>query len=191
MHRIRFVLGLVAASLAVVLGASSSLAAVPISQDGKIGTFTIPDSATTPGVRCIYDAGGPGDQGNDIDIMEASGPKVFARDRSSERDRQTVGVKVIFQHSVNEGGSGGWVEGEATDLVKRVAFDDQAAKFPRQTWVVPIEEDYHFRAIVKIVWYKPDTTSQSQGTAKQRYVYYRVVQGGPQGVEQDRCLPEP
>jgi hypothetical protein len=25
---------------------------------GKIGTFTIPDSATTPGVTCVYDAGG-------------------------------------------------------------------------------------------------------------------------------------
>jgi hypothetical protein len=56
---------------------------------------------------------------------------------------------------------------------------------------VPIEEDYHFRALVKIVWFKPGSGSESQGTTKQRYVYYRVVQGGPQGVELDRCLPEP
>jgi hypothetical protein len=189
--RIRFVTALAAASLAVALGTSAILGAVPISTSGKIGTFTIPDSATTPGGKCIYDAGGPGDQGNDIDIMEARGPKVFARDRSSERDRQTVGVKVIFQHSANEGGSGGWVTGEATDLKKKVAFDDQAATFRKRTWVVPIEEDFHFRAIVKIVWFKPGTTSQKQGETKQRYVFYRVVQGGPQGVEQDRCLPEP
>jgi hypothetical protein len=164
---------------------------VPISQDGKIGTFTVPDSDTTPGARCVYDAGGPGDQGNDIDIMEVRGPKVFARDRSAERDRQTVGVKVIFQRSVNAGGSGGWVEGQATELVKRIAYDDTAAKFPKRSWVVPIEEDYHFRALVKIVWFKPGSSSQSQGSTKQRYVYYRVVQGGPQGVELDRCLPEP
>lgn len=191
MHRSRLVFALVAASLAVAVGASSGLGAVPISQDGKIGTFTIPDSDTTPGGRCVYDAGGPGDQGNDIDIMEVRGPTVFARDRSSERDRQTVGVKVIFQHSANEGGSGGWVNGETTDLVKKVAFDDQAATFRKRTWVVPIEEDFHFRALVKIVWFKPGSSSQSQGSTKQRYVYYRVVQGGPQGVELDRCLPEP
>jgi hypothetical protein len=190
-QRTRFAFGLVAASLAVALAASSGLGAVPISQDGKIGTFTLVDADTTPGGKCIYDAGGPGAQGNDIDIMEARGPKVFARDRSSVRDRQTVGVKVIFQHSANEGGSGGWVTGEATDLKKKVAFDDQAATFKKQTWVVPIEEDFHFRAIVKIVWFKPGTTSQKQGETKQRYVFYRVVQGGPQGVEQDRCLPEP
>ena len=30
-----------------------------------------------------------------------------------------------------------------------------------------------------------------QGSTKLRYVYYQVVHGGPQGVEQDRCLPEP
>jgi hypothetical protein len=190
-HGLRIVTTLTAAALAVALGASASLGAVPISTEGQIGTFTIPDSMTTPGGKCIYDAGGPGDQGNDIDIMEVAGPKVFARDRSSERDRQTVGVKVIFQHSVNEGGSGGFVNGEVTDLVKRVAFDDQAAKFKKETWVVPIEEDFHFRALVKIVWFKPGTTSQKQGSTKQRYVFYRVVHGGPQGVEQDRCLPEP
>jgi hypothetical protein len=191
MHRTRLPAALLAASLGVGAGGSAGLGAVPISTDGQIGTFTIPDSSTTAGVACTYDAGGPGDQGNDIDLMVVKGPRVFARDRSSERDRQIVGVKVIYQRSADEGGSGGWVNAATTNLVKRVAFDDQAATFRKKTWVVPMEEDYHFRAVAKIVWFKPGTASQKQGETKQRYVFYRVNQGGPQGVEQDRCLPEP
>ncbi|HKZ92885.1 MAG TPA: hypothetical protein VJZ50_12175 [Candidatus Limnocylindrales bacterium] len=191
MHRHRFPSILATASLAFAVGSQMALAAVPESQSGQIGTFVIPDSDARPGVACTYDAGGPGAQGNDIDIMAAKGPRVFARDRTSERDQQTVGVKVIFQRSVNEGGSGGWVTADATDVVKKTAFDDQAAKFAERTWLVPIEEDYHFRALVVINWYKPGSVTQRQGTTKQRYVYYQVNQGGPQGVEQDRCLPEP
>jgi hypothetical protein len=56
---------------------------------------------------------------------------------------------------------------------------------------VPFDEGYQYRVLAVIRWYKPGTTSVVQGSTKLRYVYYRVAQGGPQGVEQDRCLPEP
>jgi hypothetical protein len=52
-HRSRLVFDLAAASLMVALGASAAYGAVPVSQDGKIGTFTIADSETTPGARCL------------------------------------------------------------------------------------------------------------------------------------------
>lgn len=175
----------------LVATSSLAMATVPESQKGKIGTFVITDNAIKPGVDCTYDAGGPGDMGNDIDLMEARGPKVFARDRSTRRDHQTVSTQVTFQRSVNAGGTGGWITAKKTRVARKLAYDDKAAVFPRTSWVVPIEEDYHFRALVTVRWYKPGSTKVVQGSTRQRYVYYQVFQAGPQGVELDRCLPEP
>ena len=54
----------------------------PSARTARSARSPSPTPSATPGVRCVYDAGGPGDQGNDIDILEARGPRVFARDRS-------------------------------------------------------------------------------------------------------------
>jgi hypothetical protein len=177
--------------LTVVAGSLPTLAAVPVVEKGEFGPYVLADSTTKPGVACTYDADVPGAQGNDIDIMEAKGPRVFARDRSGGRDPQTVGVKFLFQRSVNEGGTGGWVTEERTSMVKKTAYDDQAAGFAKRAWLVPLEDDYQFRALAIIRWFEPGSTTEVEGSVMLQYVYYQVVQGGPQGVEQDRCLPEP
>jgi hypothetical protein len=176
---------------AVALGSTTAMAAVPLGQNGDIGTFVIIDSETKPGVTCTYDAGGPGAQGNDIDIIEARGPRVFARDRTPNQDSQTVSVRLIFQRSVNEGGTGGWVKAGSGPLIKKTAYDDKPARFARQSWLVPVEEDYHFRTLAIIKWLRPGGSSKVEGSTKQRYVYYQVESGGPSSVEMDRCLPEP
>lgn len=191
MRRTRHLSTLATCALALALQAQTALSAVPLSQQGRIGPYVLTDSDTSPGIACTYDAGGPGDMGNDIDLVEARSPRVFARDRSGRRDRQTVGVRILFERSVNEGGSGGWVTAKATKVVKKAAYDDQPARFSRKSWLVPFEEDYQYRVSVVMRWYKPGTTSVVQGSTKLRYVRYQVLQGGPQWVEQDRCLPEP
>jgi len=62
MHHRRSLSVLVATTLALALGTSTALGAVPESQKGKIGTFSIPDSNAEPGVACTYGAiCGPGD----------------------------------------------------------------------------------------------------------------------------------
>lgn len=188
-HRLASILAV--SSLALAMGSQTALGAVPISQQGNIGPSTIIDGNTAPGVACTYDAGVPGGQGNDLDIMEAKSPKVFARNRSSKRDQQTVGVRLLFQRSVNEGGTGGWVTAKATRLVKKTAYDDKAAGFGKKSWLVPFDLGYQYRVLSVIRWYKPGTSSVVAGSSKLRYVYYQVLLGGPQGVEQDRCLPEP
>jgi hypothetical protein len=165
-------------------------AAVPVGTSGKIGPFVITDRLDRPGVTCTYDAGGPNDMGNDLDIMDARGPRVFARDRSTRRDRQQVSVKYLFQRSRLEGGTGGWVTAKATKPLKKLAYDDQAARFPLKSWLNPLEPDYHFRTLVIIRWHKPGT-GEIQGKTRQRYQFYQVVWSGPLSVEQDRCLPEP
>ena len=189
MHRRRSLSVLVATSLAFALGATSALGAVPESQKGKIGTFTIPDSNAEPGVVCTYDAAVG--MGLDLDVMEARGPRVYARDRTARRDAQTVGVRFLFQRSVNEGGSGGWVTAEKTQMIRKTAYDDKAARFGKRSWLVPFEENYHYRTLVLTKWFRPGSTTKGQGSAKQRYEWYQVVYNGPTMIEQDRCLPNP
>lgn len=181
--------------LAVTLATFASITpvaqgAVPLSTSGKTGPFVITDRLDRPGVSCTYDAGGPNDMGNDLDLMEARGPRVFARDRTTRRDSQPVSVTYVFQRSALEGGTGGWTTTKATKPLKKVAYDDQAARFPLRSWLNPIEADYHFRVLVVIRWYKPGST-EILGKTKQRYQYYAVNWTGPSFVEQDRCLPEP
>lgn len=191
MQRSRLWSSLVISTLAVAMTAPFASGAVPIGQHGKVGPYVITDGNAAPGVECTYDAGGPGDQGNDIDLMEAKSPRVFARDRSGKRDHQTVGVRLLFQRSVNEGGTGGWVTTKATKLGKKTAYDDKAATFGKKSWLVPFDQGYQYRVLGVIRWYRPGTATVIQGSMNLRYVYYRVLHGGPQGVEQDRCLPEP
>jgi hypothetical protein len=189
MHHRRSLSVLVATTLALALGTSTALGAVPESQKGKIGTFSIPDSNAEPGVACTYDAAIG--SGNDLDVMEASGPRVFARNRTTGRDAQTVGVRFLFQRSVNEGGSGGWVTEDRTGMIRKTAYDDKPARFGKRSWLVPLEENYHYRALLLIKWFRPGSTTKGQGSAKQRYEWYQVLYNGPTMVEQDRCLPNP
>lgn len=189
MHRYRFLSILATTSLALALGSTTALGAVLENQKGKIGTFVIPDSNAQPGVACTYDAGGG--TGNDLDVMDAKGPRVFARDRTAQRDQQTVGVRFLFQRSVNEGGSGGWVTANRTKMIKKTAYDDKAAKFAQQSWLVPFDENYHYRTLVLMKWYQPGSSTKGQGSTKQRFQYYQVNFNGPLMVEQDRCLPNP
>jgi hypothetical protein len=182
-----FVIGL----LMALLIAPTTLAAVSMNTSGKIGPFVIRDDPTRPGVVCTYDAGGPNDMGNDLDLMDARGPRVFARDRNARRNKQAVSVAYRFQHSALEGGNGGWVTAKAFKQVKKTAYDDQAATFPRRSWLVPFDQFYHYRVLVIIRWFKPGSKTVVQGLTKQRYVYYLPEFDGPLPVEQDRCLPNP
>lgn len=191
MRRDRLLSSLAISCLVLALTSQLVAGAVPIGKQGKIGPYVVTDGVAVPGIACTYDAGGPNDMGNDIDLMAARSPRVFARDRGAKRDRQIVGVRILFQRSVDEGGSGGWVTAKATKVVKRTAYDDRAATFAGKSWLVPFDEGYQYRALVVIRWYKPGTSSVIQGSTKLRYVHYQVIQGGPQWVEQDRCLPEP
>jgi hypothetical protein len=192
MNRRRSLSALMATALALALGATSALGAQPVGGKGKIGTFSIPDEPTAPGVSCTYDAAIG--MGNDLDVMQTSkGLRVFARDRrAGTRDAQTVGVRFLFQRSVEEGNSSNaWVTANRTKMIKKTAYDDKPARFGGRSWTVPFDENYHYRTLVLIKWFRPGSTSKGQGSTRQRYEWYQVLYNGPLMVEQDRCLPNP
>lgn len=186
--RSRFSGALVATVLAIVIGAQAAMAATPISETGKRGKWSLIDTDALPGATCTYDE--PGGLGNDLDILEAKSPRVLARDRSAARDGQWVGIRIVFQRSVNDGGTGGWVRAGATPFVKKFAYDDKAAGIGRRSW----QEDYdgtpHFRVLATIRWYTPGSKKLVQGSTTIRYQKYLATNLGSSEPRSDVCLPE-
>jgi hypothetical protein len=174
----------VATALAIVIGAQAAMAATPISETGKRGKWILVDSEAQPAATCVYDEPGTG---NDLDVVEAKSPRVLARDRSAARDGQWVGIRIVFQRSVNDGGSGGWQKVAQTPLIKKFAYDDKAVSIGRRSWQAEYTGMPHFRVLATMRWYRPGTTSTVQGATTVRYQWYATSGGNP---EMDRCLPE-
>jgi hypothetical protein len=185
-----FVTPLFIVGVLLVAGTPSALGATEVSKSGKVGVWTLRDTNASPAAECDYDASVPGNMGNDIDVIDARTPRIRARNRSAQRDAQWVGLKVLFQRSVNEGGSGGWVTAEATPLVKKLAHDDTSVGFGRKSWEVDTDTDYHFRVLSKLTWYKPGSKTRVQGRVQVLTDKYLKILGANEDVEDDRCLPE-
>jgi hypothetical protein len=175
-----------ALALALTVGSQAALAAEPIAEHGKRGTWVLIDSEANPAATCVYDE--PGGMGNDLDLMEARSPRVFARDRTAGRDGQWVGIRITFQRSVNDGGTGGWLKASQTKFIKKFAHDDQAVSLGSRGWQASYTGTPHFRVLASIRFYRPGTTSVVQGATTLRYQWYETGGATP---EMDRCLPEP
>jgi hypothetical protein len=178
-----------ALGLAVLVGAQAVTAAVPLEQKGKRGAWTLTDTPSAPAGLCIYDGPGPG--GNDLDVVEARSPRVFARNRTAKRDGQWIGVRFLFQRSREDGGNGGWETGKKTKVFKKYAFDNAAVGVGKRAWQAQYEGTPHFRVVALISWFKPGTKSVVQGSTRLRYEWYATQLGAANGIEMDRCLPEP
>jgi hypothetical protein len=177
-------LGLGALSAALVVGTQGALGAETLVEKGLPGSWTVVDTDAQPGASCAYDV----DLVNDLDIIEARGPRVFARERTASRDSQWVGIRFIFQKSKLDGGNGGWETVFKTPMVKKLAYDDKAVGLGKRGWQAVYEGTPHFRALAAIRWYEPGTTSKVEGATTFRYQWYDIGSASP---EMDRCLPNP
>lgn len=187
MRSIRPFIVLAAVSLALVMGAQSALGAEVVGKSGKRGPWTLRDTESQPAASCTYGVDGNPLDGQ-LDIVEARSPRVFARNRTPARDGQWVGIRIQFQKSKKDGGTGGWKTVKSTGFVKKFARDDQAVAIGRRAWQASYQGMPQFRVRANIRWYKPGTTSVVQGTATLAYEWYDV---GGVDPEMDRCLPEP
>jgi hypothetical protein len=177
--------------LALTVGAGSTMGATELAKSGKTGVWTLADTLADPAAACIYDL----EVGNDLDLMETRrSPRVLARDRTTRRDGQWVGIRIVFQQSREDGGAGGWKSGKATKLVKKFAYDNKPAGVGPRAWQLKAADKTgtpHYRAIAIIRWYKPGSKTKVQGTARVRFDNYAVRFNNDLPVEQERCLPEP
>lgn len=185
---VRLVAVLAVLTLTLLVGAQAATAAVPFDQKGKRGGHVLADTSGNPAGVCTYGLV----VGNSLDVVEARSPKVFARNRTpGKKDSQWIGVRFQFQHSRNDGGTGGWVNGKKTPVFKRWASDTTSVGVGKRGWQAEYSGSPHFRVVAQIIWYKPGTQSVVQGSLKLRYSWYTTQLGPTVDTAMARCLPEP
>jgi hypothetical protein len=187
---IRPALALAALGLALVVGAQTALGAEVVGKSGKRGPWTLRDTESQPGASCTYGIDGNLLDGQ-LDLIEARSPRVFARNRTSGRDGQWVGIRIQFQQSREDGGAGGWKTRKSTGFIKKFAHDDQGVTIPRSAWQASYQGMPQFRVRANIRWYNPGTKSVVQGKASLAYEWYEG--GGGSGTTEaypSKCLPE-
>ncbi len=165
---------ILATVLTLVLPSVAS-AGVPVSHRGSVGAHSLTDDQEYPGVTCRYD--------RDMNVTRVTvrPPTVFARDRTSARDRQSVGWVVELQYQGPTGGS--WSTVQKSSVATATAFDDTAAPFrTRNVAIAHPKGSGSWRVVVRMLWYRPGTSSVWQGTARHRVTVYDYPLAGPGDV---------
>lgn len=135
-----------------------------VSHRGAVGAHSLTDSAEYAGARCLYD-----DEQN-VDRVRVRPPTVFARDRTSARDRQWVGWVVELQYRPDDGA---WSTVQKSAAAKVLAWEDSPAPFRQRTVTVAHPRGSGaWRVVSRMLWYRPGTSSTWQGTARHRITSY-------------------
>ncbi len=166
--------GIVALGAALsVIGGTGAATADSAVHSGSYGRHYLADTREYPGVRCAYD------DRNVLDTIRVQAPFVFARDRSSSRDSQTVGWRVQI---VGEDGQGDPMVYESP-IRTAVGYDDTAAGFTARTFALDYHAGSPYEVRIKMYWYKPGTTTV-QGSAFHPLDWYSLPTAprhGPDG----------
>jgi len=190
MRPIRPLFVLAAVSLALAVGAQSAVGADVVGKSGKRGAWTLRDTESQPGATCTYGIDGNSGDGQ-LDRVEARSPRVFARNRSSARDGQWVGIRVVVQQSRQDGGTGGWKTVKDTGFVKKYAHDDKAVNIGKRAWQAHYTSTPQFRVRANVRWYQPGSSSTVAGRLSLAYEWYKGGGGsGTTDAYPTKCLPE-
>jgi hypothetical protein len=161
----RIIHGAGALALALALSvAGVALADAPVGHSGSTGPHSLTDSPESAGARCDYD--------NNLNVfrVRVMPPTMFARSRTSGRDQQWVGWRVELRYRPVDGA---WRTIQTSSVVKVRAWDDTpAALRARSVTVAHPVGSGDYRVIVRMTWYKPDSSSVWQGTARHAVEHY-------------------
>ena len=161
-----------AARMAAIMAVAATLvlpsvtrADVPVSHRGSVGAHSLTDSQEYPGASCRYD--------RDMNVARVTvrPPTVFARDRSTGRDHQSVGWVVELQYQPASGGS--WSTVQKSSVATATAWDDTPAPLrQRSVTIAHPKGSGSWRVVVRMLWYRPGTSGVWQGTARHRVSAY-------------------
>jgi hypothetical protein len=136
-------------------GPAVTRAAVPVSEVGTLGTYSVTDSMAEPGARCRYD----GTAGTwYLQRIRVRAPTMYG---SSARLR-SVGYRLLLQRRTNHA----WKTVQRGTLISGVADKSTAAtltgsKVRRDVDVAPNWPRY--RAALKLIWWDADAQVQGRG----------------------------
>jgi hypothetical protein len=165
------------------LGTSVASAATIVTETGTHGTITLTDTSDSPAVTCTYGQAQPPYAFAYLHYVKVRAPEVYAVDNTGDRDHQLVTWRFKIQGE-QFGASGGWTTFAKSPKRSANARDDTPAaftpievKFNSKSNPDPAFEEFVFRTLITVKWYKANGTVQ--GTVKLLPNYYRVK--GPFG----------
>jgi hypothetical protein len=165
----------------------------PVAAAGTVGAWSLTDTPSSPGANVKYrwvDA--TGDYGSEdhwrIRRIVVQPPNVKA---VAGKSQQTVGWQFTIQRVQCFEPPCYWEHRYTSPVHKATTSDAANAAFTAQSVSVRIPPEaeaglFHYRAIVKMFWFKGD--GSVQGTAKSRVRYYRpVTPGATYDVQESAC----
>lgn len=152
----------------------------PSGHSGNYGVHTLIDNGEYPGTTCVY----YNTQSNDfLRSMVVRPPIVYAVDRTSGVDTQTVGWKYTIQYTSD---NTTWHPLATSTLVKATATDHTNARFGSRTYDFAPFPPYAYRVVVHILWFYP-TSSVKNGSAAHLVGYYQGAGPGVSFVNPGLC----
>ena len=145
MARLRFLALAVTLALLPLLGAQLALGATIVESTGKIGTWTIADSATEAALRCTYNAG-------DLTAISVAGPTVFGR--NAKLRRVELQIDILRNEWWQEFTT--WSVVDSSGVQRQRASRSHPVTFDGIAWSVPadLRGPYEsFRVRVTMTWY--------------------------------------
>jgi len=163
----RLASGILAAIVAMSLGASPVAAIPPTAHSGNYGVHTLVDTSSYPGVTCVYP------DANHLGSFKIRAPIVFAFDRTPGVDTEHVAWKFFIDYSDDPDGSQVWHNLDSSAYFTSTATDRENAHWSNRAYHLASLDHTWYRAYIKMAWDYP-TVGQLDGSAVHTPVWYRV-----------------
>ncbi len=148
---------------------SAAAADTPVAHSGSYGPHYLTDTVEYPGAYCHFN------ENYTLDRVRVRPPVIYAKDRGTGKDSQWVGWQVIVRGRAFD--ETAWHTVSVSSIVKAVASDDRAASLRMRN--IPV---FHLeaRVTIKMIWYKPGSSTTIAGWARHRVDNYQDI-FGPMG----------
>lgn len=154
-----------------------------LKETGSQGAYIVTDTFDSPGGRCAY--GNPNANGvASFRWMRLGPPTVFARDITTERDRQPVAWRFRLQRSPS--GTGEWINVATSPWEEARAHDDVGADFHAMKLSHASRGAGFYRGVIQIRWLRRGNVEGSVALAIERYAVKWTV-GDPAYVFEGPC----
>jgi hypothetical protein len=138
----------------LVLTAGSVFADTELGDTGKVGDHYLNDQSGYAGATCDYTP-----DGQVMTVISVRAPNIWARDKTTSRDRQRVGWRFIVRRRKDT--STKWTTLYTSSIAKARAYDNQTAFFETRGVQpsLPVEQPGHssrYQVRVQMFWYRSD-----------------------------------
>jgi hypothetical protein len=138
--------------------------------DGGYGVHSLVEESGDDigGARCVYDS--------ILRRIRVRFPVMYARDRTSGVDKQVVGYRIVIQSSdVSADGPWTTLAGSASPISTVRTSDQHIAHLPSKSYTFApgvAENRVFWRALVRMYWYKPGSSTVVEGRADHAPRYF-------------------